>query len=133
MHKFFVDYPFSLEYWEEAKGWYSEPEQKQLKKFCTTAHKAAEFGEEIVDTVVLDMNRLTFVNEKYKARDIRTLTYGINGTLWYLAEGVREDCAFYLDLVNITTMEFQLQKQVCGVEELGVYVPPRIPDPMEYD
>ena len=102
-----------------------------MKKFCTAAHKAAGYGDCIVDTVVIDRNRLIFTNKKFKARDVTTLTYGINGTLWYLAEAQREDCIFYLDLVNVHEMQFNLRQKICAVKALGVYIPPWITDPME--
>ena len=77
-----------------------------------------------IETVTLYLRTLVFKNPKYISKKFDILTYDVDMGAdipdekkehWYITEGVREDCVFYLDAVDSRAREFYLKKLVCGI------------------
>ena len=112
-----------------------EPSQHKLKRFCAVAHKMSGRGSCHVNLVLYKMRWLSFVDQRHSRRHIDLLEYGCQeGTepeqmddywtvavddRWYITEGLKWDCVFYLTKVNEST-EFIIDNHVCGIKLFGI-------------
>ena len=101
-----------------------------MKEFCAKAHEKA-FGDKVrVDVAILNLRTLLFTNEAYRERRVDVITYSIEDGVpiqerrqyWYMTEGVRPDCVFYLSPAGARVptgprdREFKLHRRVCGIK-----------------
>ena len=102
-----------------------------MKKYCEKAHKLAGYGRVKVVMVLLKARFLSFENPEFETRTIDVLSYGVEGELdqtkdenyyylnygnfWYIHDGRKPGCVYYLTDWNRTLREFRLNKYVCGL------------------
>lgn len=116
------------------RKWYvRDRRDDDVKRYCERAHKLAGYGVVKVVMVILKARFLSFENPEYETRTVDTLAYGVEGEIdtthdenyyystpeegnfWYLQDGLRPGCVYYMNYWNRTLREFRLSKYICGL------------------
>jgi hypothetical protein len=114
-----------------ARIWFIEHKEIRLKRYCTEAHKVVGYGTGKANNTQVRPRVLTFKNPEYIPRMVDIAMYGIQNITnmyrdryyfwmlrddyWYMTEGERDDCVYYVRHTNKTNNEFGLVKHVCGI------------------
>ena len=113
------------------KDYLMDEDQLRAKKLLSAAHKKMYFKDYyMIKTPVYGNGTLTFI--KYEPMCVFFVEYGLEpkklpqemqsyqlfdgNERWYVTQGTYKDCVFYLNLINSTTIEFNLEKHICGLK-----------------
>ena len=118
------------------KEYYAEKKHIKLKKLLAGAHKKLpgfDFGLE-TDAINLKKGILKFQISKYQPMRVEYLSYVIRPLVgaipkqaqksinlnednrWYVTQGIKKDCMYYLTLIDASAMEFNIDRHICGIK-----------------
>ena len=93
----------------------------KVKRICEEFHQLSGRGSLEVESVHLDKKWLAFqADPNYPPMQIDVLTYEVektkksrNGTIFYISQGIREDCVYYMEPTKFNSTLFHFTEEVC--------------------
>lgn len=113
--------------WKYVEKAYAVQDRKFLRYFCETLHQLAGWGTVKVNgRFEMDQAFLLYKNPMFFPSDVNYLQYviqepqtfegNVTMTHFYITQGLKEDCIFYLIPTNYQKLDaFNVGHHVCGV------------------